>query len=127
MPARFIFSLDCEGKWGVADQLHRDAHRTLSTERLREAYAGLLALLDLQTALLLEARQSQFSAPAPLLELKAWVSSRILTWVVECFWADCLNLRYERQEEKLEIVLKCVRIFNIVLSDQQHLLRRGIS
>jgi hypothetical protein len=46
MPARFIFSLDCEGKWGVADQLHRDAHRTLSTERLREAYAGLLALLD---------------------------------------------------------------------------------
>lgn len=46
MPARFIFSLDCEGKWGVADHLDRKVHQTLSTERLREAYAALLALLD---------------------------------------------------------------------------------
>lgn len=46
MPARFIFSLDCEGKWGVADHLDREVHATLSTERLREAYSSLLALLD---------------------------------------------------------------------------------
>ncbi|HEY7809909.1 MAG TPA: hypothetical protein VIA98_05990 [Allosphingosinicella sp.] len=45
MTARFILSLDCEGKWGVADVLTRDYHRQLSDERLREAYHALLALL----------------------------------------------------------------------------------
>lgn len=46
MTARFILSLDCEGKWGVADLLNADLHRTLSDERLRSAYAALVELLD---------------------------------------------------------------------------------
>ena len=46
MTARFILSLDCEGKWGVADHLGPDEHRTLSDARLRKAYADILALLD---------------------------------------------------------------------------------
>lgn len=46
MAARFILSLDCEGKWGVADHLGAREHRWLTDERLRSAYRGLLDLLD---------------------------------------------------------------------------------
>jgi peptidoglycan/xylan/chitin deacetylase (PgdA/CDA1 family) len=46
MTARFILSLDCEGKWGVADHLGRHEHETLTGARLRDAYGCLLALLD---------------------------------------------------------------------------------
>lgn len=45
-PARFILSLDCEGKWGLADQLTPAHHRLLSDEGLRDAYGRLIALLD---------------------------------------------------------------------------------
>ncbi len=44
MPGTFILSLDCEGKWGMADHLTADHHRWLTTERLRGAYRQLLAL-----------------------------------------------------------------------------------
>lgn len=46
MAARFILSLDCEGKWGVADHLTAGHHAAFSDERLREAYRGVLAALD---------------------------------------------------------------------------------
>ena len=46
MTARFILSLDCEGKWGVADHLDRSIHATLSDARLRVAYHQIVALLD---------------------------------------------------------------------------------
>lgn len=46
MPASFILSLDCEGKWGVADTLTQFEHASLPTERLIEAYGKVLALLD---------------------------------------------------------------------------------
>ena len=46
MAARFILSLDCEGKWGIADSLTPAEHATLSRERLVEAYSKILALLD---------------------------------------------------------------------------------
>lgn len=46
MTARFILSLDCEGKWGVADVLTPFEHATLSTARLTEAYGKILGLLD---------------------------------------------------------------------------------
>ena len=46
MSARFILSLDCEGKWGVADVLTAHEHRSLTEARLRSAYASILALLD---------------------------------------------------------------------------------
>ena len=46
MTARFILSLDCEGKWGVADHLTPADHAGLSDERLRKAYGDILALLD---------------------------------------------------------------------------------
>jgi hypothetical protein len=46
MAAKFILSLDCEGKWGVADHLTPNDHHTLSDARLREAYESILALLD---------------------------------------------------------------------------------
>lgn len=45
-PSRFILSLDCEGKWGVADSLTPAKHRSLSDEKLREAYVGVVSLLD---------------------------------------------------------------------------------
>jgi peptidoglycan/xylan/chitin deacetylase (PgdA/CDA1 family) len=44
--ARFILSLDCEGKWGVADHLTPADHAGLSDERLRQAYGDIIALLD---------------------------------------------------------------------------------
>jgi len=43
---RFILSLDCEGKWGVADHLGAVEHRTLTDASLREAYSSVVALLD---------------------------------------------------------------------------------
>jgi len=46
MVAKFILSLDCEGKWGVADHLTAGDHAALSDERLRAAYDGLIAALD---------------------------------------------------------------------------------
>lgn len=45
MPGQFILSLDCEGKWGVADLLNAAHHRTLSDQRLREAYEAIVRLL----------------------------------------------------------------------------------
>lgn len=46
MSARFILSLDCEGKWGVADLLNSAFHRELTDERLRAAYEGIVHALD---------------------------------------------------------------------------------
>jgi peptidoglycan/xylan/chitin deacetylase (PgdA/CDA1 family) len=46
MPARFILSLDCEGKWGVADALSRSHRRDLSNEKLRLAYGSIRNLLE---------------------------------------------------------------------------------
>lgn len=46
MAARFILSLDCEGKWGVADHLGAFENRSLTDSRLRHAYRDILAVLD---------------------------------------------------------------------------------
>ena len=46
MAATFIFSFDCEGKWGVADALTPQTHRSLGDELLKNAYRQLLALVD---------------------------------------------------------------------------------
>ncbi|HYJ31369.1 MAG TPA: hypothetical protein VEW25_13650, partial [Allosphingosinicella sp.] len=46
MPGTFILSLDCEGKWGVADHLTAAHHATLSDARLRDAYRAIVRLLD---------------------------------------------------------------------------------
>lgn len=46
MPARFILSLDCEGKWGIADALARSDRHDLADDKLRGAYGSILNLLD---------------------------------------------------------------------------------
>lgn len=46
MPARFILSFDCEGKWGSADGLTAGHRRDLTDRKLRDAYRSILALLD---------------------------------------------------------------------------------
>lgn len=46
MTGRFILSLDCEGKWGIADHLGAASHRSLSDASLRQAYSSVIALLD---------------------------------------------------------------------------------
>lgn len=46
MAARFILSLDCEGKWGLADMLKPSHRCDLSEERLRSAYGSIIRLLD---------------------------------------------------------------------------------
>ena len=46
MPARFILSFDCEGKWGSADCLTAQHRRDLTDGKLREAYDAILSLLD---------------------------------------------------------------------------------
>lgn len=45
-PPMFIMSLDCEGKWGMADGLQSYHHRLLTSDRLEGAYRQLLAMLD---------------------------------------------------------------------------------
>jgi len=44
MPGTFILSLDCEGKWGMADHLTADHDAWLTTARLKQAYRQLLDL-----------------------------------------------------------------------------------
>src|SRR5437588_642093 len=46
MAALFLLTLDCEGRWGVADHLTSRDRRQLTDERLRYAYAAILKLLD---------------------------------------------------------------------------------
>jgi peptidoglycan/xylan/chitin deacetylase (PgdA/CDA1 family) len=46
VPARFILSLDCEGKWGSADCLTDRHRRDLADDKLRDAYRAILKLLD---------------------------------------------------------------------------------
>src|SRR5437868_5867516 len=43
--ATFILSLDCEGKWGVADQLSERHEAYLTTKQLTHAYHTLLRVL----------------------------------------------------------------------------------
>jgi peptidoglycan/xylan/chitin deacetylase (PgdA/CDA1 family) len=45
MPARFILSFDCEGKWGSADALGPMNRRCLTDPKLQSAYAAILGLL----------------------------------------------------------------------------------
>lgn len=42
----FVMSLDCEGKWGMADGLQPYHHRLLTSERLAGAYRQLLGMLE---------------------------------------------------------------------------------
>jgi peptidoglycan/xylan/chitin deacetylase (PgdA/CDA1 family) len=42
----FILSLDCEGKWGIADHLGAADHEALTDARLALAYHKIIALLD---------------------------------------------------------------------------------
>jgi len=46
MPGQFILSFDCEGKWGVADELASRHARQLTDENLRQAYQSIVHLLD---------------------------------------------------------------------------------
>jgi hypothetical protein len=43
---RFILSLDCEGKWGIADHLRPHDHVLLSTARLQRAYRDIIEALN---------------------------------------------------------------------------------
>ncbi|MCL6682698.1 polysaccharide deacetylase family protein [Sphingomonas alba] len=44
-PPTFIMSLDCEGKWGMADRLKPYHHDTLTTAKITGAYRQLLGML----------------------------------------------------------------------------------
>lgn len=46
MKNKFILSLDCEGKWGVADKVSEHHHLELSRDRLESSYKHLLQMLD---------------------------------------------------------------------------------
>lgn len=46
MKTKFILSLDCEGKWGVADKLSESHHTVLTPDRLVRSYEHLLDMLD---------------------------------------------------------------------------------
>lgn len=45
MIGKFILSLDCEGKWGVADALTQEHHRKLTDDSLRDTYSKIARLL----------------------------------------------------------------------------------
>ena len=45
MRGKFILSLDCEGKWGVADHLGPEHHAGLSDESIRLAYKSVRSIL----------------------------------------------------------------------------------
>ena len=43
---QFVVSLDCEGKFGMADEISEFHHKHLTNENLRKAYSGLVELFD---------------------------------------------------------------------------------
>jgi peptidoglycan/xylan/chitin deacetylase (PgdA/CDA1 family) len=43
---QFVLSLDCEGKFGMADKISEFHHKHLTNENLRRAYRGLVELFD---------------------------------------------------------------------------------
>lgn len=45
-PGTFVLSLDCEGKWGMADSLDGHHNESLTNSRLTRAYESLVQLLD---------------------------------------------------------------------------------
>ncbi len=49
MAGTFILSLDCEGKWGVADHLDAGIHASLNDEALRRSYSDIVAALKSRT------------------------------------------------------------------------------
>lgn len=91
--------------------------KVLQTCKMAGRYTSLLSLLDLQIALLKELAQSQFAAPAELLETKVFVSRRVLYWMIEQVWADALNWRYVQPEERTAVLHKCLIAFNNILAD----------
>ena len=46
MAGTFILSLDCEGKWGVADHLDAGIHAALTDDALRRTYGEIVDALD---------------------------------------------------------------------------------
>ena len=46
MTTKFILSLDCEGKWGIADKLSDEHKISLSEERLAKAYNDIINLVS---------------------------------------------------------------------------------
>lgn len=64
MTARFILSLDCEGKWGVADCLAPNHDALLSDANLKNAYEGILRVL------------SEFNMPATFAFVGAFAERR---------------------------------------------------
>ena len=46
MAGTFILSLDCEGKWGVADHLDAGIHAALTDAALRRTYGEIVEALD---------------------------------------------------------------------------------
>src|SRR5215210_1323335 len=45
MSGRFIISLDCEGKWGMAHHLERYHHQLLTRQALTQVYSDIVATL----------------------------------------------------------------------------------
>jgi hypothetical protein len=72
MPGRFIISLDCEGKWGMADRLNGHHHRHLTHASLRGVYHRLVDLF------------ARYEVPATF----AFVSAFILTEAERHRYAD---------------------------------------
>jgi peptidoglycan/xylan/chitin deacetylase (PgdA/CDA1 family) len=64
MPATFILSFDCEGRWGVADELTPSIRRQLTDDRLADAYATILGILE------------EFEVPATFAFVGAFAESR---------------------------------------------------
>lgn len=73
MAGTAILSLDCEGKWGVADHLRSDLSKRLSDERLKWSYREIVAHLD----------QWKVNATFAVVELFIWSRAEQLGGVLQ--------------------------------------------
>ena len=108
-PARFIISLDCEGKWGMADNLKPYHHECLTDAALARAYERLVRLFGgyqvsatfafVMAFVLTPEEREQFSSDLLGDDLDPWLSAyreqnRTLPF------QSCLGYQERRDREK---------------------------
>ena len=90
----------------------------LTQELARASYGGVISLLDFHISLFSELRRSYSSSTIESLEVKTGVLLRTLSWIFECVWPEYQSWRYIRLADRLEIGIRCTRLFEMALQEQ---------
>ncbi|UZJ55397.1 hypothetical protein CBS101457_004717 [Exobasidium rhododendri] len=90
----------------------------LSHEVSAGEFTGLLKLLDLHHALLVDLQKTQYSSSVEALQTKADVVSRAAHFILYQVWSEYQNWKYVSIRQQTEIGIKCVSFFHEVCRDK---------